>query len=93
MTWWSKNADASRPASIVIDGSGRGEFYVRANNLDNYLFGPWYPFAIFLAGATETDLHKLLDPDNESIPISKLYPHYEDWVQNNGTRYTDWYKD
>ncbi len=92
-TWWSKNADASRPASIVIDGSGRGEFYVRANNLDNYLFGPWYPFAIFLAGATETDLHKLLDPDNESIPISKLYPHYEDWVQNNGTSYTDWYKD
>ncbi len=91
-TWWSKNADASRPASVIADGSGRGEFYVRANDLTNYLYGPWYPFAIFLAGATETDLSQLLNPDNEMVPISKLYPNYENWVKSNGTSYTDWYK-
>lgn len=89
-TLWSKNADASRPATDRADG--RGEFYIRANNMNNYLYGPWYPFAIKLAGATVNDLKPLLNPDNETVPISKLYPNYENWVKSNGTSYTDWYK-
>lgn len=89
-TLWSKHADASRPATYRADG--RGEFYIRANNMNNYLYGPWYPFAIKLAGATVNDLKPLLNPDNETVPISKLYPNYENWVKSNGTSYTDWYK-
>lgn len=87
---WSQYADASRPATEREDG--RGEFYIRANNMNNYLYGPWYPFAIKLAGATANDLKALLNPDNETIPISKLYPDYENWVKSNGLDYTDWYK-
>lgn len=87
---WSQYADASRPATEREDG--RGEFYIRANNMNNYLYGPWYPFAIKLAGATANDLKALLNPDNETIPISKLYPNYENWVKSNGLDYTDWYK-
>lgn len=98
---WSQYADASRPATIVDEygkevapdtPDGRGSFYLRANNLKNYLYGPWYPFAIKLAGATANDLKALLNPDNETIPISKLYPNYENWVKSNGLDYTDWYK-
>ncbi len=102
-TLWSKRgtADASLPARILDkDGNvvgdttadGRGAFYIRANNMNNYLYGPWYPFAIKLAGATANDLKALLNPDNETIPISKLYPNYENWVKSNGLDYTDWYK-
>ncbi|WP_455671889.1 LruC domain-containing protein [Phocaeicola sp.] len=89
---WNTYADASRPATIVKDGSGRGEFYVRANNITNHLYGPWYPFAIHFSGATETDLDPLLDKKNEGVPISELFPHYEGWVKSNNTLYTDWYK-
>ena len=91
-TLWSKpgTADASLPATV--ESNGKGCFYVRANNINNYLYGPWYPFAIKLSGATVTDLKALLDSNNECTPISTLYPHYEDWVKSNGTDYTDWYK-
>lgn len=87
---WSTQADASRPGSEREDG--RGEFYIRANNMNNYLYGPWYPFAIHFSGATEEDLAPLLNKDNEARPISELYPSYEAWVESNNTEHTDWYK-
>ena len=87
---WSKYADASRPATVRDDGSG--EFYLRANNIDNNLYGPWYPFAIKFSGATEADVAPLLNPKNETIPISKLYPRYENWVETKGSADADWYK-
>ncbi|ADV42779.1 LruC domain-containing protein [Bacteroides helcogenes] len=58
-------------------------YYVRKGN---------YPFAIFLAGATEADLAKLLDTRNETTHIDVLYDGYNDWVKSNGTNNTDWYK-
>lgn len=90
MTGWNSYADASRPATLREDG--KGEFYIRANNINNYLYGPWYPFAIHFSGATEADLAPLLNKDNEAIPISELFPYYEDWVTSNNTSHTDWYK-
>jgi len=60
-----------------------GIFYVRSGI---------YPFAFFLAGADETDVAPLLDPNNESTPISSLYPRYANWVTSNGASDTDWYK-
>ncbi|WP_462353694.1 LruC domain-containing protein [Alistipes timonensis] len=58
-------------------------YYVRANS---------YPFAFYLAGATEIDLAKLLDPKNEKTPVDQLYPAYSGWVSSNGGSNTNWYK-
>lgn len=60
-----------------------GRYYVRANS---------YPFAFYLAGATEIDLAKLLNPLNEKTHIDELYPAYSGWVTSNGGNNTDWYK-
>ena len=60
-----------------------GRYYVRDGN---------YPFAIFLAGATETNVSKLLDKDNERKPIDLLFPNYAKWVNSKGGDNIDWYK-
>lgn len=60
-----------------------GRYYVRGNS---------YPFAFYLAGATEIDLAKLLNPLNEKTHIDELYPAYSGWVTSNGGNNTDWYK-
>lgn len=62
----------------------KGIYYVRSGN---------YPFAIYLSGATEKDIQKLLDSTNETTPISNLYSGYNGWVGSNGTSNTDWYKE
>lgn len=62
---------------------GKGIYYVREGN---------YPFAFFLSGATEIDISKVLDSENESKAISELYPSYNDWVISGGTKNQDWYK-
>ena len=51
-----------------------------------------YPFAFFLAGATESDLGKLLDHANESKPIDELFDGYSSWASSNGASSRDWYK-
>lgn len=61
-----------------------GIYFVREGN---------YPFAFFLAGANEKDLGKLLEPANESTAIDQLYNGYNDWVNGNGNRNQDWYKE
>lgn len=52
-----------------------------------------YPFAIYLSGADEKDLSKMLDSKNESIAIDKLYSGFSGWVESNGANNNDWYKD
>lgn len=61
----------------------QGIYYVRGGN---------YPFAFFLSGANESDLSRLLEPENESVPIDWLYSGYNGWVKSNGTDNKDWYK-
>ena len=63
---------------------GSGLYYVNNTN---------YPFAFFLAGATEDDLSNLLVPENESVPISELYPQYINWSESKGAENADWYKE
>lgn len=60
-----------------------GRYYVRSER---------YPFAFFLSGATEVDLAKMLDANNEKTAIDVLYPRYGGWVGSNGTENTNWYK-
>lgn len=61
----------------------KGIYYVRAN---------YYPFAFFLAGATDADIAPLLDVSNEKTPIDRLYPGYIDWATSGGKQNNDWYK-
>lgn len=58
-------------------------YYVRSGN---------YPFAFFLSGANEKDIEKLLQSENERVPIDQLYKDYESWVTSNGKNNQDWYK-
>ena len=51
-----------------------------------------YPFAIFLAGATDADVAKLIDPANEKRAIDQVYAGYLEWVKSNGETNSDWYK-
>ncbi|MCR5003578.1 MAG: LruC domain-containing protein [Bacteroidales bacterium] len=60
-----------------------GSYYVRAGN---------YPFAIFMSGATESDIEALIDKRNESRPIDELYTDYTTWVTGKGSTATGWYK-
>ena len=60
-----------------------GRYYVRENK---------YPFAFFLAGATDSDLSPLLDPANEKTPVDELFPAYSEWVLSGGSSQADWYK-
>ena len=61
----------------------QGIYYVRNGS---------YPFAIFLSGADENDLSKILDKANERTAIEMLYSGYSGWVESNGTQNKDWYK-
>lgn len=61
----------------------RGIYYVREGN---------YPFAIFLSGANEKDVAKLLERSNETVPIDQLYNGYAGWVTSQGSSNKDWYK-
>ncbi|MGL4852964.1 MAG: LruC domain-containing protein [Phocaeicola sp.] len=81
-TLWNHESDASNPFSASPS------YYLRALKGASVK----YPFAFFLAGATEADLAGLLDPNNESKKISTLYTQYNDWVLSGGTTHKDWYK-
>lgn len=61
-----------------------GIYYVREGN---------YPFAFFLAGATEQNISKLLDGTNESQTIGTVYPRYDGWASSEGANNQDWYKE
>ncbi|MBQ0020842.1 MAG: DUF4842 domain-containing protein [Bacteroidales bacterium] len=90
LRYWSTGSDASLPSTVTK--SGQGKFYLRANNVSQRPFGPWFPFALKLSGATETDIQPLLDRSKEGVPISNIYPNYHLWVITDGFRSSDWYK-
>ena len=58
-------------------------YYVRKGN---------YPFAFYLSGATEKDVQKLLNKDNERHAISESFSKYKSWVESNGGKDKNWYK-
>jgi LruC domain-containing protein len=51
----------------------------------------FYPFAIKLTGATESNITKLLDAGNETKRIDALYSGYKTWFTSGGADNTDWY--
>ena len=93
VAWWEVHLTGYKPTSKMNFGyfntgddcsqPDKDIYYVRKGN---------YPFAFFLAGATDEDLSPMLDPNNESMPIDKLYSGYSGWVTSNGATNTDWYK-
>ena len=93
VAWWEVHLTGYKPTSKMNFGyfntgddcsqPDKDIFYVRKGN---------YPFAFFLAGATDEDLSPMLDRNNESISIDKLYSGYSGWVTSNGATNTDWYK-
>lgn len=51
-----------------------------------------YPFAFYLDNATAEDFFDtILNPDNETVPISKFYPGFISWSRTKGATNADWY--
>lgn len=71
---------------------GQGDDASKPDKGIYYVRNGAYPFAIFLGGASEKDLSKMLDRANESTAIDQLYGEYSGWVESNGTKNQDWYK-
>lgn len=93
VAWWEVHLTGYKPTSKMNFGYfNTGDDCSQPDNDIYYVRSGEYPFAFFLAGATETDLSKMLDPNNESVAINKLYSGYSDWVTSNGATNTDWYK-
>ena len=51
----------------------------------------FYPFAIKLTGATESNISKLLEAGNETKRVDALYSGYKAWFESGGATNTDWY--
>ena len=93
VAWWEVHLTGYKPTSKVNVGYfNTGDDCSQPDKDIYYVRSGEYPFAFFLAGATETDLSKMLDPNNESVAINKLYSGYSGWVTSNGAKNTDWYK-
>ena len=93
VAWWEVHLTGYKPTSKMNFGYfNTGDDCSQPDKDIYYVRSGEYPFAFFLAGATETDLSKMLDPNNESVAINKLYSGYSGWVTSNGTTNTDWYK-
>ena len=51
-----------------------------------------YPFAFYLNSATAEDFFDtILNPANESVPISQFYPGFIPWSKSKGATNADWY--
>ena len=50
-----------------------------------------YPFAFHLFGTKIDNFELLLKPENESVPVSTLFPLFLDWAKSKGTQHADWY--
>ena len=93
VAWWEVHLTGYKPTSKMNFGYfNTGDDCSQPDKDIYYVRSGEYPFAFFLAGATETDLSKMLDPNNESVAIDKLYSGYSGWVTSNGATNTDWYK-
>lgn len=93
VAWWEVHLTGCKPTSKMNRNYfGKGEDCSQPDKDIYYVRSGEYPFAFFLAGATETDLSKMLDPKNESVAINKLYEGYTEWVTSNGAQRAEWYK-
>lgn len=93
VAWWEVHLTGCKPTSKMNRNYfGKGEDCSQPDKDIYYVRSGEYPFAFFLAGATETDLSKMLDPNNESVAINKLYEGYTEWVTSNGAKSASWYK-
>lgn len=92
-TRWEVHIPNEAPtAKMDMSLFGTGDDKSVPNNKTYYVRSGNYPFAFYLAGATEEDVAKLLDKDNESKPIDNLYSGFKSWATSKGTTDTDWYK-
>lgn len=90
---WEVHLPKHKPTSKVEPSHfGKGDDASKPDKGIYYVRNGSYPFAIFLSGANEEDLSKLLDRANESAAIDQLYSGYSGWVESNGTQNKDWYK-
>lgn len=92
-TRWEVHLPKHKPTSKVdMTDFGKGDDASKPNNGIYYVREGSYPFAIYLSGADEKDLSKMLDANNESVAIEQLYSGYSGWVKSNGSKNQDWYK-
>lgn len=90
---WEVHLPKYKPTSKVESSYfGKGDDASKPEQGIYYVRNGSYPFAIFLSGANEEDLSRLLDGSNERVAIDKLYDGYSGWVESNGTQNKDWYK-
>ncbi len=91
---WEMHIAKEKPTSLMDETYyGNGD---DASNPDEEIYfvrDGIYPFGIFLAGADENDLDKMLDHENESNAISDMYSGYAGWVTSGGISNPDWYKE
>lgn len=91
---WEVHLPQTAPTSKVDKSFfGQGDDASDAEKGIYYVRNGSYPFAIYLSGATEKDLSKLLDRKNESTPIDQLYNGYKGWVESKGSTNEKWYKE
>lgn len=91
---WEVHLPKHKPTSKVDTADfGLGDDASKPDKDIYYVCKGSYPFAIYLSGADEKDLSKMLDSKNESIAIDKLYSGFSGWVESNGANNNDWYKD
>lgn len=92
-TRWEVHLPKHKPTSKVdMTDFGQGDDASKPNKGIYYVREGSYPFAIYLSGADEKDLSKMLDANNESVAIEQLYSGYSGWVTSNGANNKDWYK-
>lgn len=90
---WEVHLPKHKPTSkMETSYFGQGDDASKPDKGIYYVRNGAYPFAIFLGGASEKDLSKMLDRANESTAIDQLYGEYSGWVESNGTKNQDWYK-
>lgn len=91
---WEVHLPQTAPTSKVDKSYfGQGDDASDPDKNIYYVRDGSYPFAIYLSGATEKDLSKLLDRKNESTPIDQLYNGYKGWVESKGSTNKEWYKE
>lgn len=90
---WEVHIAKEKPTSKMNTSHfGEGQDASVPENGIYYVRKGLYPFAIFLSGANEKDISKILDAENERVAIDQLYSSYKGWVESGGTTNQDWYK-
>ncbi|WP_052356202.1 LruC domain-containing protein [Bacteroides timonensis] len=90
---WEVHLPKRKPTSkMETSYFGTGDDASKPEKDIYYVRNGSYPFAIFLSGADENSLSKMLDKANEKTAVEQLYSGYSGWVESNGTQNQDWYK-